>query len=137
MTVAVRAVFWVVAYLGVVVTPLVFAAVGANHPDHGFWTNFSVALGFGLDPEGISLELTGTGPAATLDLVPLRLSAEMQPSELPAYARILLDVLRGDATLSIRADEAEESWRIVTPVLEGWSRNLVPLEEYDAGSHCP
>jgi glucose-6-phosphate 1-dehydrogenase len=94
-------------------------------------------LRFGLNPEGLSLELTGTGPAATLSLVPLVLSAEMQPPELPAYGRILLDVLRGDATLSIRADEAEEAWRIVTPVLEGWSRNLAPLEEYDAGSHGP
>ena len=94
-------------------------------------------LRFGLNPEGISLELTGTGPAPTVSLVPLTLSAEMQPPELPAYGRILLDVLRGDATLSIRADEAEEAWRIVTPVLEGWSRDLAPLEEYDAGSDGP
>jgi glucose-6-phosphate 1-dehydrogenase len=94
-------------------------------------------LRFGLEPEGLSLELTGTGPGATLSLVPLVMSAELQPPELPAYARILLDVLRGDATLSIRGDEAEQSWRIVTPVLEGWSRDLVPLEEYAAGSDGP
>jgi glucose-6-phosphate 1-dehydrogenase len=94
-------------------------------------------LHFGLDPEGFSLALTGTGPGATLSLVPLVLSAEMEPPELPAYGRILLDVLRGEATLSIRGDEAEEAWRIVTPVLEGWSRNLAPLEEYDAGSNGP
>jgi glucose-6-phosphate 1-dehydrogenase len=61
----------------------------------------------------------------------------VQPPELPAYGRILLDVLRGDATLSIRADEAEESWRIVTPVLESWARNVPPLEEYDPGSDGP
>jgi glucose-6-phosphate 1-dehydrogenase len=61
----------------------------------------------------------------------------MKPPELPAYGRILLDVMRGDATLSIRADEAEEAWRIVTPVLEGWAHGLVPLEEYDAGSDGP
>jgi glucose-6-phosphate 1-dehydrogenase len=94
-------------------------------------------LRVGLEPEALSLELTGTGPGPTLSLVPLVMSAELQPSELPAYARILLDVLRGDATLSIRGDEAEEAWRIVTPVLEGWSRDLSPLEEYDAGSHGP
>jgi predicted ferric reductase len=46
MTLVVRAVFWVMAYLGAVLSPLVFAAIGASHPDHGFWTNFSVALGF-------------------------------------------------------------------------------------------
>jgi glucose-6-phosphate 1-dehydrogenase len=94
-------------------------------------------LRFGLEPEGLSLELTGTGPGATLSLVPLVMSAELQPPELPAYARVLLDVLGGNATLSIRGDEAEQAWRIVTPVLEGWSRDLAPLEEYDAGSHGP
>jgi hypothetical protein len=36
VTLATRAVFWVAAYLGVVVSPLVFAVVGASQPDHGF-----------------------------------------------------------------------------------------------------
>ena len=72
-----------------------------------------------------------------MNLVPLTLSAEMQPPELPAYGRILLDVLQGNSALSIRADEAEHAWQILTPVLDGWSRNLAPLEEYDAGSSGP
>jgi glucose-6-phosphate 1-dehydrogenase len=70
-------------------------------------------------------------------LVPLTLSGEMEPPELPAYGRILLDVLHGNSALSIRADEAEQAWQILTPVLEGWSRNLAPLEEYAAGSNGP
>ena len=94
-------------------------------------------LRFGLEPEGLTLELTGTGPGVALSLVPLTLSAEMEAPELPAYGRILLDVLHGTSALSIRADEAEEAWRVLTPVLEGWSRNLVPLVEYDAGSAGP
>jgi glucose-6-phosphate 1-dehydrogenase len=94
-------------------------------------------LRFGLNPEGLALELTGTGPTVGLSLVPLTLSAEIEPPELPAYGRILLDVLSGNSALSIRADEAEEAWRVLTPVLEGWSRNLAPLEEYDAGSNGP
>jgi glucose-6-phosphate 1-dehydrogenase len=94
-------------------------------------------LRFGLEPEGLILELTGTGPRGASSLVPLTLSAGMEPPELPAYGRILLDVLRGNSALSIRADEAEEAWRVLTPVLEGWSRDLAPLEEYDAGSDGP
>jgi glucose-6-phosphate 1-dehydrogenase len=94
-------------------------------------------LRFGLEPEGLSLELTGTGPSGATSLVPLTLSAEMEPPELPAYGRILLDVLGANSTLSIRGDEAEEAWRVVTPVLEGWSRDVAPLEEYDAGSDGP
>jgi glucose-6-phosphate 1-dehydrogenase len=74
-------------------------------------------LTFELEPEGADLALTSTDPGA--------------------YGRILLDVLRGNSSLSIRADEAERAWQIVAPVLDGWSRNLVPLEEYDAGSNGP
>jgi glucose-6-phosphate 1-dehydrogenase len=94
-------------------------------------------LRFGLEPEGLTLELTGTGPSVPASLVPLTLSAEIDPPELPAYGRILLDVLSGNSALSIRADEAEESWRVLTPVLDGWSRDLAPLQEYDAGSSGP
>jgi predicted ferric reductase len=58
MTLAVRAVFWVMAYLGAVLSPLVFAAIGASQPDHEFWTDFSVALGFvGLAMMGLEFVL--------------------------------------------------------------------------------
>jgi predicted ferric reductase len=58
MTLAVRAVFWVMAYLGAVLAPLVFAVIGASQPDHGFWTDFSVALGFvGLAMMGLEFVL--------------------------------------------------------------------------------
>jgi hypothetical protein len=41
MTLAVRAVFWVIAYLGAVLSPLVFAVIGVSHPYDVFWTNLS------------------------------------------------------------------------------------------------
>jgi glucose-6-phosphate 1-dehydrogenase len=94
-------------------------------------------LRFGLEPEGLSIELTGTGPDGGLSLVPLTLSAEMEPPQLPAYGRILLDVLHANSALSIRGDEAEEAWRVVAPVIDGWARGLAPLEEYDTGSDGP
>jgi len=46
-------------------------------------------------------------------------------------------LLEGDPTLSIRADEAEESWRIIEPVLGAWKEGQVPLLEYPAGSEGP
>jgi glucose-6-phosphate 1-dehydrogenase len=39
--------------------------------------------------------------------------------------------------LVVRGDEAEESWRVVTPVLAAWADNLVPLEEYAARTDGP
>jgi glucose-6-phosphate 1-dehydrogenase len=106
-------------------------------PFEGSHGRVSNRLHFALEPEGLTLELTGTGPGVELSLVPLILRAEMEPPELPAYGRILLDVLHGNSALSIRADEAEEAWRVLTPVLDGWARGVAPLEEYDAGSDGP
>ncbi|GAB3915917.1 ferric reductase [Microlunatus endophyticus] len=58
MTLAVRAVAAVLAYVGVVLAPLVFAAIGATDPGYGFWTNFSVALAFvGLAMMGLEFVL--------------------------------------------------------------------------------
>jgi glucose-6-phosphate 1-dehydrogenase len=92
-------------------------------------------LRIGVDgPDDVSLQLTGGAPEAP---VPLTLSAQPPGSELPAYARVLLDVLNEASTLSIGGDEAEEAWRVVTPVREGWANGAVPLEEYPAGSAGP
>jgi glucose-6-phosphate 1-dehydrogenase len=93
-------------------------------------------LRFGLVPESVAIELSGVGPRAHT-LVPLTLTAELEPAELPAYGRLLLDVFNRDPALSIRGDEAEESWRVVTPVLAAWAKDLVPLQEYAAGSEGP
>ncbi|MCG5213913.1 glucose-6-phosphate dehydrogenase [Streptosporangium sp. KLBMP 9127] len=90
-------------------------------------------LRFGLEPESMTLALTGIGPG-TRALAPLTLTAQMEPADLPAYGRLLLAVLNGNAALSIRGDEAEEAWRVLEPVMSAWSRDLVPLEEYPAGS---
>ncbi|MFG1664219.1 glucose-6-phosphate dehydrogenase [Streptomyces sp. Y7] len=94
------------------------------------------SLFFGLDPEGLTLDITGIGSRAHT-FVPLELTARMDPPELPAYGRLLLDVLNGDPALSIRGDEAEEAWRVFEPVLSAWSRGVVPLDEYAAGSDGP
>jgi len=91
---------------------------------------------FGLDPESLGLDIYGTGRhRGTLE--PLHLGAQLPPPELPAYGQLLLDVLHENVALSIRGDEAEESWRVVAPVLDGWAKDLVPLQEYPAGSLGP
>ena len=48
-----------------------------------------------------------------------------------------MDVLNGDSTLSIRGDEAEQAWRVLTPVLQAWADDRVLLQEYPAGSAGP
>lgn len=57
--------------------------------------------------------------------------------ERAAYGRVLLDVLTGGSTLSVRGDEAEQAWRVLTPVLQAWAQDRVPLLHYAAGSPGP
>jgi glucose-6-phosphate 1-dehydrogenase len=87
-----------------------------------------------LPPQAIALELTGRVAGAA---VPLSLGGRLPESDIPEYGRVLLDVLRGGCTLSVRGDEAEQAWRVVTPVLDAWQAGRVPLEEYPAGSEGP
>ncbi len=67
----------------------------------------------------------------------LRLGIDGPAEELPAYGRVLRNFLDGGSGLAVRGDEAEAAWRVVTPVLEAWVEDRVPLLEYPAGSAGP
>lgn len=54
-----------------------------------------------------------------------------------AYETLLLDVMRGDATLFTRGDEVEAQWHLITPIEEAWSKQGVPLTQYAAGTDGP
>lgn len=94
-------------------------------------------LRIGLGPDRIGLGVNLNGGGGPSDLEPAELTLDLVPPDLPAYARLLLDILDGDPTLAIRADEAEQSWRIVEPVLAAWRAGQVPLRTYPAGSGGP
>ena len=91
-----------------------------------------------LGPDRITLNMNVNGPYDPFDLEQIELRADFAPQDFfSAYERLFLDLLEGNTTLFIRADEAEESWRVVQPILEGWENGLVPLLEYPAGSYGP
>jgi len=55
-----------------------------------------------------------------------------------AYETLLLDIIRGDATLFMRADQVECAWNLVAPVLEAWeSPSTADIHDYAAGSWGP
>ena len=55
-----------------------------------------------------------------------------------AYETLLLDSMRGDATLFTRRDEVEAEWRIITPIEEAWAHLPAPaFPNYAAGSEGP
>ena len=90
-----------------------------------------------LAPDEISLELNLNGPGDPHSLDRVHLNAAFGPGQLHAYGEVLEGVLDGDPTLSVRADSAEECWRIVAPVLAAWHSDTVPLGVYPAGAIGP
>ncbi|SFO47129.1 glucose-6-phosphate 1-dehydrogenase [Geodermatophilus obscurus] len=94
-------------------------------------------LRLSLSPDAIALEVNLNGAGDPFDLERQVLTARMAPHDLPAYGLLLRELLEGDTTLSISDVEAEESWRIVEPVLAAWAAGEVPLQEYPAGSAGP
>ena len=55
-----------------------------------------------------------------------------------AYETLLLEVLEGDATLFMRADQVEEAWKVVTPIMEAWKKGTAPrFPNYEPGSWGP
>ena len=94
-------------------------------------------LRLSLAPDAIALEINLNGAGDPFDLEREVLTARMAPHDLPAYGLLLRELLDGDTTLSISDVEAEESWRIVEPVLAAWAAGEVPLRAYPAGSAGP
>ncbi len=92
--------------------------------------------------EGISLSFNGKIPGPDLCLGTVHMDfdyAETFGGRSPeAYETLLLDCLRGDATLYGSSDWVEKSWELLMPVLEAWtapSSRRVP--RYPAGSWGP
>ena len=56
-----------------------------------------------------------------------------------AYERLLLDALKGDASLFARNDAIELAWRLIDPILFGWNKapEISPLRTYAPGSWGP
>jgi glucose-6-phosphate 1-dehydrogenase len=56
-----------------------------------------------------------------------------------AYERLLLDAIKGDASLFTRSDNIEAAWQLIDPILTGWvsSADASPLTTYPRGSWGP
>jgi glucose-6-phosphate 1-dehydrogenase len=91
--------------------------------------------------EGVSLSLAAKIPGTRMRIRPVQMEFLYGTSFLSqspeAYERLILDVMRGDATLFTRNDEVEEQWRICDPIVQTWAGMPGPLPQYPAGSQGP
>ena len=62
------------------------------------------------------------GQTMTLDPVDMIYNYDKteQSHEPEAYETLLLDVMQGNPTLFMRADQVEAAWKVITPILETW-----------------
>lgn len=65
--------------------------------------------------------------------------SDLSTEDVPeAYARLLLDCMRGDATLYAHGDSVEHSWEFVEPILNAWQNDpQIPVYGYPAGTWGP
>jgi hypothetical protein len=94
-------------------------------------------LRLALKPDRVVLEINVNGPGDPFELEPSELDLTLPDHEVKPYSLLLADILDAEPTLAIRADEAEEGWRIVEPVPAAWDSGTFPLSEYPAGSEGP
>jgi glucose-6-phosphate 1-dehydrogenase len=92
--------------------------------------------------EGLSLRFGAKVPGLAYDIrkasMDFAYNAGFEDEHYPeAYERVILDALRGDPTLFIRADEVGRSWRIVDPILRYWSESESPIPLYQAATWGP
>ena len=86
--------------------------------------------------EGFSLyfDVKAPGEPFRVQRLPLHFDyAEVFPNIPEAYQTLLLDLLRGDQTLFVHADEVEAAWTLFTPLLDG----AVGVLPYPAGTDGP
>ena len=86
--------------------------------------------------EGFELGFEIKRPGHAIVLEPQQLHFRYSEAFGPlsdGYQTLLLDILRGDQTLFVRADEVEESWRVFDPIL----RHPPHIVPYPAGSWGP
>ena len=92
--------------------------------------------------EGIVLKLNTKEPDVTgfnLEELPLNLNLHdyHEIGHQDCYERLLLDVIKGHPALFVRRDEVEASWAWIDNIINLWSSENVPMEDYISGGWGP
>ncbi|PRJ60654.1 glucose-6-phosphate dehydrogenase [Haemophilus influenzae] len=89
----------------------------------------AISMRFGLKKPGAGFE----AKEVSMDFRYADLAGEQV---LTAYERLLLDAMKGDATLFARTDAVHAAWKFVQPILD-YKANSGRIHEYEAGTWGP
>jgi glucose-6-phosphate 1-dehydrogenase len=92
--------------------------------------------------EGVTVSIGAKIPGAQMRIRPVNMEFRYGTSFLSespeAYERLILDAMRGEATLFTRGDEIEALWGIIDPILTAWHADTEStIPQYPAGSAGP
>jgi glucose-6-phosphate 1-dehydrogenase len=92
--------------------------------------------------EGISLSFGAKPPGSQMHIQPVTMDFQYRRAfgagSREAYATLINDCIRGDATLFDRADSVDAAWALIDPILEAWKNSPAPaFPNYAAGSQGP
>ena len=88
---------------------------------------------------GISTRFQAKRPGLKMVLYPVDMHFDYNESYTSgtpeAYETLLLDIMEGDTTLFMRADQVEAAWKVLMPVINSWAANPPNnFPNYKAGS---
>jgi len=116
-------------------------------PHMAFQTEGSVGvrpnqLIFTMQPnEGVTLTLGAKIPGTRMRIRPVNMEflygTSFMSQSPEAYERLIMDAMRGEATLFTRNDEVEAQWRICDPIVRTWEDEPGPLPQYESGTQGP
>jgi glucose-6-phosphate 1-dehydrogenase len=92
--------------------------------------------------EGISLSFGAKSPGGKMQITPVTMDFKYRQTfgsgSREAYATLINDCVRGEATLFDRADSVEAAWALVDPILEAWQTGPAPVfPNYASGGAGP
>ena len=92
--------------------------------------------------EGISVSFGAKRPGTEMSIGNVTMNFSYKEgfgdSSRSAYATLLNDCVRGDATLFDRGDSVEAAWSLVDPILDVWSAaKSATVPQYSSGSWGP
>jgi len=98
-----------------------------SFPEEAADTWRSNRLTFSIQPQmDIRMRFQAKKPGPEMNLNPVDMTfnyAEAYNGTEPeAYETLLEDVIEGNATLFMRADQVEAAWKVITPILETWQK---------------
>jgi glucose-6-phosphate 1-dehydrogenase len=92
--------------------------------------------------EGIALRFAAKVPGPNMSMSSVNMNFSYADafgaSSANGYERLLLDAMLGDGTLFAHRDGVEATWKLMTPILEAWSKDPVKdFPNYAAGTWGP